>query len=90
MPSESFRYRAELERGTADAVTVPAVVGAQGETCVDLGESPVARSVPEESPQRYLRLFVHNGVAPGPLVVHFYDLGADRGLRLVGIERPGS
>jgi len=89
-PNGAFRYQAELQRGTADAVTVPARAGAQGETCVELGESTVAPSLPEESPQRYLKLLVHNGVAPGPLVVHFYDLGADRGLRLVGIERPGS
>lgn len=88
-PSGEFRYQAELQRGTADAVTVPAVPGAQGETCVDLGESAVTRAAPDESPERYLRLLVHNGVAPGPLVVHFYDLGTDRGLRLVGIERPG-
>ena len=89
-PSSAFRYDAELRRGTTDAVRVVASAGTQGETCVDLGESPIARSLADESPERYLRLRVQNGNAPGPLVVHFYDLGADRGLRLVGIERPGS
>ena len=89
MPT-AFLYRAELRRGTAAAVTVKAVAGPRGETCVELGSSSIPRSVPDESPERYLRLQGHNGVAPGPLVVHFYDLGADRGLRLVGIERPGS
>jgi len=89
-PGGEFRYHAELRRGSADAVNVPAVSGAQGETCIDLGQSTLARSIPDESPERYLRLRVHNGIAQGPLVVHFYDLGADRGLRLVGIERPGS
>ncbi len=89
-PSAAFRYRAELRRGTADAVTVPAVAGAQGETCVELAESTLARTVPDDSRERYVSLRIHNGIAPGPLVVHFYDLGADRGLRLVGIERPGS
>ena len=89
-PSAAFRYHAELGRGTADAATVQTVPGPRGETCVDLGQAPVARSVADESPERYVRLRVFNGIAPGPLVVHFYDLGAERGLRLVGIERPGS
>jgi hypothetical protein len=89
-PKEAFRYRAELRRGSGDPLTVQVLAGAQGETCVELGESRVALSVPDESPERYLRLRIHNGSAPGPLVVHFYDLGAERGLRLVGIERPGS
>ncbi len=89
-PNNAFAYRAELRRGTTDAVAVHVQAGAQGETCVDLAESRVAGSVPDESPERYLTLRVHNGNAPGPLVVHFYDLGPDRGLRLVGIERPGS
>ncbi|HEX2671489.1 MAG TPA: hypothetical protein VHM25_11485 [Polyangiaceae bacterium] len=88
-PSERFRYRVELSRGTSETATPPPVVGARGLTCVDLGESRVARSLPDESPERYLKVRLYNGVAPGPLVVHFYDLGADRGLRLVGIERPG-
>ena len=88
-PSQTFRYRVELSRGTADTAKLPPVVGARGVTCVDLGESRVARALPDESPERYLMVRLYNGIAPGPLVVHFYDLGAARGLRLVGIERPG-
>jgi hypothetical protein len=30
---------------------------------------------------------LQNGIAPGPLRAHFYDLG-DKGFKLVGIERP--
>jgi hypothetical protein len=89
-PSAAFRYRADLRRGTADAVAIPVLAGALGETCVELGKSPVTRSVPDDSSARYVRLRIHNEIVPGPLVVHFYDLGTDRGLRLVGIERPGS
>ncbi|MEI9954345.1 MAG: hypothetical protein WDO74_36585 [Pseudomonadota bacterium] len=89
-PSAAFSYHAELRRGTDDTVTVQAVAGAQGKTCVDLAEVSVGRSVPDDSPKRYLTLRVQNGIAPGPIVFHFYDLGAERGLRLVGIERPGS
>jgi hypothetical protein len=87
---EAFRYRAELQRGSTGVVTARAVVGTQGQTCVDLGQSLVARALADASPERYLTVRIYNGVAAGPLVVHFYDLGADRGLRLVGIERPGS
>ncbi|HEY3252576.1 MAG TPA: hypothetical protein VGJ91_01465, partial [Polyangiaceae bacterium] len=88
--SGAFQYRAQLRRGTADPVTVTAVAGAQGKTCVELGESRVTPAFPDDAPERYLTVQIKNGVAPGPLVVHFYDLGAERGLRLVGIERPGS
>ncbi len=28
-----------------------------------------------------------NGVAPGPLAAHLYDLGPARGFKLAGIER---
>jgi hypothetical protein len=89
-PSDAFRYRAQLRRGRGDPVGVQVVAGAQGETCVDLGASTVPGSMSDESADRYVKLRIHNGIAPGPLIVHFYDLGPDRGLRLVGIERPGS
>jgi len=89
-PTSAFAYRAELRRGSADSVDLQVLTGAMGQICVELGQSRVARSLPDDSPERYLKLRVQNGVAPGPLVVHFYDLGAERGLRLVGIERPGS
>ena len=42
----------------------------------------------EDEPERYLVVRLTNGVAPGPLLIHLYDLGPRRGLRLVGIERP--
>jgi hypothetical protein len=35
-------------------------------------------------------LDVTNGYAKGPLRVHLYDLGSERGFRLAGIERPES
>lgn len=47
----------------------------------DLGE-------PDDDAARYVEVAVEDGVARGPLVVHLYDLGVDRGFRLVGIERP--
>jgi hypothetical protein len=33
-------------------------------------------------------VIIRDGVAAGPLVVHLYDLGATRGYRLAGLERP--
>ena len=39
---------------------------------------------------RYRTVIVDDGVAKGPLVGHFYDLGPGGGFRLVGVERPDS
>lgn len=89
-PESAFRYRAELRRGTAHAVAAQALVGPQGQTCVDLGDSRVADSFAQDAPERYSTVRIYNGIASGPLLVHFYDLGTERGLRLVGIERPSS
>lgn len=43
---------------------------------------------PDGDPSRYVRVRVDDGVAPGPLVAHLYNLGPIRGFRLVGLERP--
>lgn len=53
----------------------------------------VASNAPDDDPLRYgvMDLWVHQGstVLPmGQVRLHFYDLGPERGYRLVGIERP--
>lgn len=53
----------------------------------------VAPDAPDDDPGRYgvLKIYVHQGptVLPmGSVYLHFYDLGPERGFRLVGIERP--
>ena len=49
-----------------------------------------AAALAADDPRRYVVLDLANGVAPGPLRLHFYDLAPSEGHRLVGIERPDS
>lgn len=86
----SFRYNATLSYGTNDASPVATEFAGPAETCVALPPAPLDARLPPTAPERYVVLRVFNGVAPGPLAAHFYDLGPERGLRLVGLERPGS
>jgi len=44
--------------------------------------------LPDASPERYAVVDIQNGIAEGPLRAHLYDLGGDKGFKLVGIERP--
>lgn len=90
-PNDEFHYSAELTRGSADPEPAAANLTPQGETCVAVAENTsLPPSAPDNAKERYLTLRISNGVAPGPLLAHFYDLGPQRGLRLVGLERPGS
>jgi hypothetical protein len=59
-----------------------------GEVCLALPRARAASKAPDGDPTRYAVVDVGNGVAPGPLRVHLYDLGPERGYRLVAIERP--
>jgi hypothetical protein len=94
VPNEGMSFRAYLYRASRDGdellasapphfrdVTTPRV-------CVDIPHRVFAAGVPHDAAERYVVLDLANGYAPGPLRVHLYDLGADGGYRLVGIERP--
>ncbi len=67
-----------------------------GVACVPLGDlprAPVGGGVPDDDARRYLVLDVsilRGGVTDElpPARLHFYDLGPERGLKLVGVERP--
>lgn len=89
-PSASFHFSAQYQRGTADPEPVAALLRTNSEVCVHVPEANLPAAVPDNAKDRYVTVEVRNGVAPGPLLLHFYDLGRERGLRLVGIERPGS
>ncbi len=86
----SFKYAAQLRRGTGAPASLAAVRGTGEEACVDLGPSVAQEQLPDNAAERYLTVRFYNGVAPGPLLLHLYDLGASRGLRLVAIERPAN
>lgn len=90
-PAE-FRYTSALWAGTdLDPVAAPPVeVGAEGIVCARLPRTTDDERLADDDARRYVVLDLHNGVAPGPLRAHLYDLGMARGHRLVGIERPAS
>ncbi len=85
-----FAYRARAYAG-ADLAhhSSPAVrPGADGSLCLSVAHVADDSGAPDDSASRYVVIDIFNGVAPGPLRAHLYDLGPRRGFRLVGIERP--
>ena len=84
-PAE-FRYSAQLSNGTSEKVlSVARQPG--GRICVSLPHVGEAGSR-DDAREHYLHVTIADGVAQGPLVVHLYNLGSERGYRLAGIERP--
>lgn len=82
-PLPRFRYAAS----TVAPVALPVQERTGDRVCVQLPQQQLPVGLRDDAPERYLVVRIRNGVAPGPLVAHLYDLGA-RGYRLVGIERP--
>jgi hypothetical protein len=79
-----FRYAARL----SDKHALPVTPREDGTVCVQLPQRTIDPTVRDDAPVRYVVVEISNGVAPGPLVGHLYNLGPKRGYRLVGIERP--
>lgn len=89
-PSGSFTYLATLWTGDdleERRPLVPATADG-GMVCVDLPRVAQDASLPKDDPKRYVVVDVTNGIAPGPLRVHLYDLGADTHYRVAAIQRP--
>ena len=86
----AFAYRARAYAGADLAAhSSPAVrPGADGSVCLSVAHVADDSGAPDDSASRYVVIDILNGVAPGPLRAHLYDLGPRRGFRLVGIERP--
>ena len=82
--ASAFRYTARVVGG--GWLTVERRAGAQ--VCVALPHVAPDGGVADDDPARYVRVRIEDGVAPGPLVAHLYDLGPSRGYRLAGLERP--
>jgi len=79
-----FRYSARVGGGGWLAVERrPGAV-----VCVALAHAAPDGGLPDDAPQRVVRVRIEDGVAAGPLVAHLYDLGPTRGWFLAGIERP--
>jgi hypothetical protein len=85
--SSAFAYSARVRRGRGAPGPARVAVEEDGRICLDLGASDAARG-PDDAPERYVVAAIANGTGSGPVVIHLYDLGPERGLRVVGIERP--
>jgi len=83
-PAAAFRYDARLSNGVALPVSHSADAG----ICVTLPHVAADGGSPDDAPGRYARVEIGDGVARGGIVAHLYDLGATRGYRLVGLDRP--
>jgi hypothetical protein len=83
-PMDQFRYSAALVGGSS----LPVTTRGKDDVCVALPPHALGASVRDDDARRYTVVRIANGVASGPLVAHLYDLGAPRGYRLVGLERP--
>jgi len=84
--ANAFRYSASVRRGRGSRSDARIDVEGNGRVCVALGARDL-RSLPDDAPDRYVVISIANGTGSGPLVVHAYDLGPMRGIRLVGMDR---
>ncbi|MEP7119850.1 MAG: hypothetical protein ABJE95_03025 [Byssovorax sp.] len=86
----AFAYRARTYAGAdlAPRSSPVARLGAGGEICLTVPHVADDGGARDDAASRYVVVDLFNGVAPGPLRAHLYDLGPRRGFRLVGLERP--
>jgi hypothetical protein len=79
-----FHYVARSSQGSI----LPISRRAGGNICVTLRHVVGDGGLPDESPERYVRIRLDDGVAQAPLFAYLYDLGPTRGYFLAGAERP--
>jgi hypothetical protein len=86
-PGRGYRYRA-TRRSALDAEPLPLKTRVDSDgACVQLGPPSTAPASKDDGPAPYLIVDIYNGVTPAPLQAHLYDLGPERGYRLVGLLR---
>jgi hypothetical protein len=83
----AFAYRARLVAGDRNLPLAAELVSGGG-VRVTLPHRAFAAGLGDDAAERYLVVSIDDGVARYPLRAHLYDLGAERGFRLVGLERP--
>jgi hypothetical protein len=88
-PAESFRYSVVVRYGDdlEESQPAPVVLGDDGRMCVQVPRIEMGAGDRDDAASRYRVVEIRNGQAEGALRAHLYDLGPERGLRLVGIER---
>jgi hypothetical protein len=89
-PEKEFRYAGVAWTGIDLERRTPLSIAAEpeGKVCTTLPRVAPEGTYGDEDPRRYAVVDLSNGVAPGVLRVHVYDLGPARGHKVVGIERP--
>ncbi|HXK20076.1 MAG TPA: hypothetical protein VNG33_19830 [Polyangiaceae bacterium] len=88
LPENSFHYRASVKSTGAPARWLVVRPMAEGQVCFDLRSASPDSTLADSAIERYRIVTIDNGTGAGPLLLHLYDLGDQRGLRLTGIERP--
>ena len=85
----SARFSVRARVGAAGSRTRPAQVttGNAARVCVSLAPTTLSKALPDDDAERYRVIELDNGQAASPLRVHLYELGAERGFRLAGVER---
>jgi hypothetical protein len=86
VPDEGLSYRARVLRGEQRRALPAFESDVGGQFCVELAERSPREAGQSRAPH-YLVVEISNGYAHGLLRAHLYDLGPERGYRLVGIER---
>jgi hypothetical protein len=81
---EHVHYGAQWSAGSGLVVSTDDGI----RVCVALPHVAPDQGHPDDSPDRYVRVTIEDGIAKGPLVAHLYDLGPARGYRLAGLQRP--
>jgi hypothetical protein len=85
VPADRFRYQI-VESGAAQHTRLTAELRPAGVVCFTprrIGPS----AIPDTDPARIVVFHVDNGTGAGPIDIHAYDLGPERGLRIVGLVR---
>jgi hypothetical protein len=83
---DRFQYTARFPNGAPLSITS----SDDGSVCVQLPRAGADGGAADAGAPGAVTVRIDDGFAPGPLVVHLYDLGASRGYQLVGLERPES
>ncbi|HEX4447993.1 MAG TPA: hypothetical protein VH044_14695 [Polyangiaceae bacterium] len=79
-----FQFRAT----TRDGLPLAVAMRDASSFCVNVPHRAPDGITADNDPYRYVGVRIDDGVSRGPLVAYLYDLGATRGFRLVGVERP--
>ncbi|AKU98873.1 hypothetical protein AKJ09_05537 [Labilithrix luteola] len=87
LPADSFKYSGMVSRVGNAPSPIPVTPEANGRVCFPLPSMIPNEGPPDGGPERYVVVKIKNGTGSGALVLHLYDLGPTRGMRLAGIER---